>query len=326
LADIILVSRADMAQMAADRTIEDITDGILGSGLPEAYYMAGWLGSRIYGFSAEPVRADGLLIYNKELLGDIMDELPGDIFDRGEWGFRRFLNYSTEITENLPEGLGLLDLSATDFLCNAVYANGGYVFHPETGRLMKDAPSFVTTAALIKELISIGAFAAPGQDFSEERAVFTHGSPSDAKAFYDMGIDIGVVPYPWGPNIRVNQDSASIDDMFSANYRTSAQNAEMYVITRGVEAPSALAKASVPDYVNLVFSYLGNTELLDTNAWRERTGLAPESPESRMDLTFLSREDRARLEWWRGRQAVFIPQERVETELEEALEQAIAYE
>jgi ABC-type glycerol-3-phosphate transport system substrate-binding protein len=287
--------------------------------------MTGWLESRLYGFSSEALSADGLLIYNKGLLNEAGAEIPGDMFDRGEWGFRDFQNYCAELVNKLPENEAVLDISIQDFLYNAVYANGGYVFHPETGQLMKDATAFNRTVALINELLAAGAFAGAGQSFERKAAAFVHGSPEDAKAYAEMGIDVGVVPYPWGPNIRLNRDFQTLDSMLSGYYRTSAREAGLFVLTRSSETSSALDKAQTADYVNIVFSYLGSTARLDTNAWRERTGLPPVNPDSRMDLTFLTDADRARLEWWRGRPAVFIPQERAETELREVLELLINY-
>ncbi|MDR1703564.1 MAG: extracellular solute-binding protein [Clostridiales bacterium] len=323
MADIILVSRADMAQMAKEGTIEDITDGILASGLPETYYQSGWLESRLYGFSPEPLSAGGLLIYNIDILNDIGAELPGDLFDRGQWSFIDFYNYCAALIDELPEGAGLLDVSVTDFLNNAVYANGGYVFHPETGQLLKDAPSFSQTVSLINRLTDLGVFTENSPGFSEGTAVFTHGSPEDAKAFFEMGINVGVTPYPWGPNIRINPEYTAIGDMLLGRYRTPASGANVFVLTRGAEGPTALAKAGVADYVNIMFSYLGNMSSLDSNAWRERTGLPPIRPGVRTDLSFLTVADRARLEWWRSKPAVFVPQERAETELREALDELL---
>lgn len=316
--DLALVSRRDMAALAAGGYIEDITDAALGFGIPEGYYSAGWVNGRIYGFTVTPATGDGLLIYNADVLEDCgVLNLPGALFDMGFWNRRDFFDYCQALVENLPEGTTVIDADPATLFLGIVYANGGYVNNPETGAAMyttgivRESLTYLQSLAQAGILTRIVKGESPGDAFADGEACFTVGNAADIDRYLGLGLTVGVVPYPWGGNVKVNPQAASIDDMLLYGYRTAFAAADLFVITKSPDVADvgkggALTKATANQYIDIVFTYLldEGTEMR-SNMERERQGLWAVSP--RFIPDGLDEANLLRYRWYVSRPAAVIP-------------------
>jgi hypothetical protein len=183
-----------------------------------------------------------------------------------------------------------------------VYANGGFLYHPETGKLMQNAPSVTLTGEFINKLEQNGILR--GTDGTGTAAIVPGGA-EDLAAFIDAGNDVGIVPYPWGPNVKVNARYHSMDGMLTGNYRTAAPDAGIFVLTAGDGETPAIADAD--SRIVLAFAYYGLAETLEEDKERERQGLPPsDNPAAAFD-GLLAPEDIRRLEWIYNRPVMIAP-------------------
>ncbi|MCL2704316.1 MAG: extracellular solute-binding protein [Defluviitaleaceae bacterium] len=299
-ADIILVDRAGMEQLARAGLVEDITDAVLNSGLPEAYYAAGWTDGRLYGFSVTPLVADSFLIYDKALIrGAGIGEMPGNLFDRGEWDWNDFYDYCLILNNLLLPGYYAISVESADLWENMVYSNGGFLYHPETGQSVQNTPSILQTKEFINRLEVYNILHSPD---GPGTAVITAGNADDLAVMLEAGMEIGIVPYPWGPNIKINTGFAALENMLTSNYRATASDARVFALAAGEQG--ALAKADASDYIKLIITYYGLADRLEEERERERLGLPPLSSRAAAFEDLLAPDDFKRLEWLYSRPAM----------------------
>jgi len=252
--DIIFTDRAGMGKMANGGTIMDLTDIVLMSGIPEAYYTAGWFGGRIYGFTLKPINTDKLMIYNKNLINMAgISETPGDLFDSGRWSWDDFYDYCFVLTNILPAGTDAIQANDSELSKHLVYADGGIMYHHESGTIIENSPIIQQTNEFVNRMIQNGLLQ---QRREEARPAIFLGGMRELMEMLEAGEEVGIVPYPLGPNAA-----------FNGNYRTVASEADVVVFTAG--------NNDVSGYIDLLFDYFNLYEELYDAGNRERMGLNP---------------------------------------------------
>jgi hypothetical protein len=287
--DIKFVHRAEMAELARDDGIWDITDIVLSSGIPEAYYAAGWQNGRIYGLTLTPLMTDSFLLYNKRYIHMAgIGEMPGDLFDRGDWSRDDFYDYCLVLSNLLPPGVDAIHADTDALIKRLVYANGGFIYHVESGVFLENTPSIVQASAFVHRMTENGIL----QPMNEEvRSAIYTGGISELAEMIEEGVDVGIVPYPWGNNVNL-----------ASNYRAAATDADIAVFMRNG------SDNNIGDLINLLYNVFNMDEALAINRERERQGQAP----ANIDLSPFERlhpSDYARLEWLMNVPVMILPEE-----------------
>ena len=248
-----------------------------------------------------------IIVYNRDMIKAAgMEKTPGEMFAEGKWSLTDFHDYLAELKTKLPEGVNVFGTHSLNWIRGAAYANDATIMDPETY-----VPTYATEALeafqkLVAEGLAVNATEVTRDDgtigydwnptqqgFKEGKLALCHGDDWDFEGFAST-FDFGIVPYPWGSKVTVqNNDYKTLSD----NYRSYIKDAGVYVVIKGAEK-----KAAPEQYMNLLFSYLQEEgELLLTNREREAKGEMVGPSDVGTPRNFTTDLDIELWDWYRSR-------------------------
>ena len=252
-----------------------------------------------------------IIVYNRDMIKAAgIEKTPGEMFAEGKWSLTDFHDYLAELKTKLPEGVNVFGTHSLNWIRGAAYANDATIMDPETY-----VPTYATEAfyegveafqKLVAEGLAVNATEVTRDDgtigydwnptqqgFKEGKLALCHGDDWDFEGFAST-FDFGIVPYPWGSKVTVqNNDYKTLSD----NYRSYIKDAGVYVVIKGAEK-----KAAPEQYMNLLFSYLQEEgELLLTNREREAKGEMVGPSDVGTPRNFTTDLDIELWDWYRSR-------------------------
>ncbi|PNT93478.1 ABC transporter substrate-binding protein [Clostridium thermosuccinogenes] len=259
------MSRYYISDLMTNDAILDITDTVKAYNLPEAYWKGGcqWAG-KIVGFNRNPIFPWSAIVYNRDMIKTAgMEKTPGEMFKEGKWSLNDFYDYLKELKSKLPEGVNTFGIHALNWARGAAYANGVYMMDPDTYVPSYTSDGFYEIVEFFQKLVAEGLAvnATPvtrddgttGYDwnpaqagFDEGKLALAHGDEWNFES-YASKFDYGIVPFPWGSNVTIqNNDYTTLSD----NYTNYVKDCGVFVVVKGSEK-----KATPKQYMDLVFSY-----------------------------------------------------------------------
>lgn len=300
-ADIFMKGPAVMLQVRNFLATVDDRDKLkMGSASIDA---ASWNGVD-YGFTYDNIGECFVLCYSRDYLKSVgMNETPGDWFARGEWSYEDAKRYLTELQSKLPEGSYAIGLACSHYGQMAGGTNGVMGISP-AGDINLDDERFITALNFYNELQDANV-AAPITGYSEgpdntlvegETSMpynldnmcgyagsnthvianvqnWQHIDPAGSKV--GGNVNWGIVPYPWGPEVKVEgfEKVGDTELPILSNYFVSRVDFTN-VLVAGAEYRGEGCK-DIPDWV--LFQIVREYEDMRSSNSREPAGTTPGS-------------------------------------------------
>lgn len=303
------LSRYFVADLIANDALVDITSDITSYNMPKAYYKQGceWAG-KVVGFNIKPFAPFDILVYNRDLIKAAgMEKTPGELFKEGKWSFEDFYDYCAELKTKLPEGIDTFGIHALNWARGASYANGAAIMDPETYIPSYTSEAFYQSVELFQKLVANGlalnAIEVTRDDgtigynwnetqagFGEQTLAISHGADWSFEEWQSK-FDMGIVPFPWGPNVTIkNNDYTTLDSNYASFYKDNA----VYAMIKGAEK-----KATPEQFKNLIFSYFAEEgQQLIKDYEKEQKGEAIVSADAGMPRNFSTDLDIEIWDWY----------------------------
>ncbi|MDR1663541.1 MAG: extracellular solute-binding protein [Clostridiales bacterium] len=240
----------------------DITD-YAEAEIPSLYWEnVGEVGGKVYAFSDTIPKGFQAIKFNRELIeaaGMRLD--PGEMFAAGRWSYDDFISYCLELRSKLPEDVNVIGMHPMHFLRLITYSNGTTIVDPSTYIPNYTSDDFMTSLNFFRDLIDQGIWEAPaytdaedgtqlanfdgtGAGFEEGKVAMTIGHTWEFKAHNEAGMDWGVVPPPWGPNVTLGEagDYTTLSDEYSGYYKDAANLEGIFVGAKDKITPEQFHK------------------------------------------------------------------------------------
>jgi hypothetical protein len=208
--------------------------------IPELYWKnVGEVGGSVYAFSDSIPKGFQAIKFNRELIEAAgMRQDPGEMFKAGRWSFNDFISYCLELRSKLPEDVNVIGMHPMHWLRLTTFSNGTYIIDPATYIPNYTSDDFMSTLDFFRDLIDQNIWEAPayteaedgtqlanfdstGGGFAEGKVAMTLGQTWEFDAHNEAGMDWGIVPPPWGPNVTLEKrgDYTSLSDEYSGYYK-----------------------------------------------------------------------------------------------------------
>lgn len=306
------MSRYYISDLMTNNAILDLTKEVAAYNFPKAYYKGGcqW-GEKTVGFSRNPMLPWSAIVYNRDMIKAAgMAKTPGEMFKEGKWSLKDFYDYCAELKTKLPEGVNVFGIHALNWARGAAYANGVTMMDPDTYVPSYTSDGFYEIVEVFQKMVvnglAVNAVEVTRDDgtigynwndaqagFEEGKLAMAHGDEWNF-ANYASKFDYGIVPFPWGSNVTIqNNDYKTLSD----NYRNYYKDCGVYVVVKGGEK-----KATPEQYMNLLFSYMEEEgKALVENREKEAKGEMIASREAGQPRNFCSDLDIELWDWYVSR-------------------------
>ena len=220
-------------QLAANKTLVDISTPLKGIGIPESYKLPGKVKDGVYGF-VTGVGTEGL-VFNRKMIADAgMQYTPSEMFEMGKWSYDDFYAYVTELQNKLPKGSYAFFIDPNYWQIFAAPANGSMAID-SSFRFSALDTGFVESIEFLQKLMKAGVVRPANTDKEGKpdfwftpvntfdkgvEVAMTHRAMWQVGGLKENGVDWGYVPYPWGPQVKLAKegDYTSLSSNYQAAY------------------------------------------------------------------------------------------------------------
>ncbi len=226
--------------------------------LPEYYYdinrQFGTYKGEVYGIWTERINVNMGIYVNLDLIEEYGQTNPAELWNDGEWDWQALLDISSAIKENAPTNVEIFGINNYDLGSYLIGSNGGKTINPETDTFALDDSRAINALEFGQDLKERGyAWTAEDNTDTSTRAKFTSGElvfyfgsdwisgdPSILKPGEAVKFTLGMVPFPFGPDI--------VD--FDAEYRLPITVGNLWVLRSDVD--NTMAEKLFQYFINTV--------------------------------------------------------------------------
>lgn len=306
-------------QLAANKTLVDISKPLKNVAIPEIYKLPGKVKNGIYGFITG-AGTEGL-VFNRKMIADAgMKYTPSEMFKMGKWSYDDFYAYVTELQNKLPKGTHAFFIDPNYWHIFAAPANGSMPIDSNFKFTALDK-GFVESIEFLQKLIKAGVVRPANTDKEGKpdwwftpvntfdkgvEVAMTHRAMWQVEGLKGNGVDWGYVPYPWGPQVKLAK--AGDYTSLSSNYRAA------YYDTGVIGSIMAGSEKSFPgikpDVVYETLLHLICDLFIDAEAAAKLEKMAKgikDEAEPELQLGHFNDMDSAELYTWETTRTVFNP-------------------
>ena len=211
------INSHNLGRLADAGAIRPITDYL--HYLPDYYYdintqFGTWKGE-VYGIWTERINVNMGIYVNLDLIEEYGQVNPAELWNNGEWDWQALLDISSAIKENAPTNVEIFGINNYDLGSYLIGSNGGKTIDPLTDTFALNDSRAINALEFGQELKERGyAWTAEDNTDTSTRAKFTSGElvfyfgsdwisgdPSILKPGDAVKFTLGMVPFPYGPDI-----------------------------------------------------------------------------------------------------------------------------
>ena len=229
-------------------------------------YKTPALGGEHYGFNTPSTGGDGLH-YNRDLFKQLGLPDLQEVYESGEWNWNKFLEIAKQATrdtdnDGTPDVFGFSGWSI-DILRHFTAANGGKFIDEENGTQLLSDPKTIEAAEFINRLYNVENVVknktGDRMEYNEFNT-FKDGDvamfPAPIWAIGDITFDIGVVPFPNGP--QGSSDYTYADTSSSAYFiPTGTADAEIIysIFEQSFDTPTQMEEFPSQEYLEGMYTH-----------------------------------------------------------------------